>query len=83
MQEIERKDKQYVWHPFTQMKDWVASPQLTIAAAKGIKLIDTDGKEYYDGVFRCGLISTVIATPRLIRLSSISWDGWLILRCLG
>jgi len=50
MQEIERKDKQYVWHPFTQMKDWVASPQLTIAAAKGIKLIDTDGKEYYDGV---------------------------------
>lgn len=50
MQDIERKDKQYVWHPFTQMQDWVREPQMTIAAAQGVKLIDTDGKEYYDGV---------------------------------
>lgn len=50
MKEIERKDKQYVWHPFTQMQDWVAQPQLTIAAAHGVKLVDTDGREYYDGV---------------------------------
>lgn len=47
---IERKDKQYIWHPFTQMQDWVDNPQLVIAGAKGIKLIDTEGKEYYDGV---------------------------------
>lgn len=47
---IERKDKQYIWHPFTQMQDWVDTPQLVIAGAKGIKLIDTEGKEYYDGV---------------------------------
>lgn len=50
MQDIERKDKTYVWHPFTQMQDWVASKQLVIAAGEGIKLIDTDGKAYYDGV---------------------------------
>lgn len=47
---MERKDKQYVWHPFTQMKGWLENPQTVIAEAKGIKLIDMDGKEYYDGV---------------------------------
>jgi adenosylmethionine-8-amino-7-oxononanoate aminotransferase len=50
MNEIERKDKQYIWHPFTQMKGWLENPQTVIAEAKGIKLIDMDGKEYYDGV---------------------------------
>ncbi|HWR43053.1 adenosylmethionine--8-amino-7-oxononanoate transaminase [Sporomusa sp.] len=50
MHEAELKDKQYVWHPFTQMQDWVSRPQQVIAAAKGIKLIDTDGNEFYDGV---------------------------------
>lgn len=50
MNEIESKDKQYIWHPFTQMKGWRDSPQTVIAAAKGIKLIDMDGREYYDGV---------------------------------
>lgn len=50
MNRIEAIDKQYVWHPFTQMQDWAAAPQLVIAAGKGIKLIDADGKEYYDGV---------------------------------
>jgi adenosylmethionine-8-amino-7-oxononanoate aminotransferase len=50
MNEIERKDKEYIWHPFTQMQDWVAQPQLVIEAAEGIKLIDDQGKTYYDGV---------------------------------
>jgi len=50
MNEIELKDKQYVWHPFTQMKGWLENPQTVIAAANGIKLIDMDGREYYDGV---------------------------------
>lgn len=50
MHEAEIKDKQYVWHPFTQMQDWVSRPQTVIAAANGIKLIDTDGKEFFDGV---------------------------------
>jgi adenosylmethionine-8-amino-7-oxononanoate aminotransferase len=50
MQRVEALDKQYVWHPFTQMQDWVGNPQLVIVAGKGIKLIDIDGKEYYDGV---------------------------------
>ena len=50
MQEIEHKDKRYIWHPFTQMQDWVNRPQKVIAAARGSKLIDMEGREYYDGV---------------------------------
>lgn len=50
MHHAEQLDKQYVWHPFTQMQDWTARPQKVIAAAQGLKLIDTDGNQYYDGV---------------------------------
>jgi len=50
MNDIERKDKEYIWHPFTQMQEWVAQPQLIIQAAEGIKLIDSEGNQYYDGV---------------------------------
>lgn len=50
MNDIELKDKQYIWHPFTQMKDWIEKPQMVIAEASGTKLIDTEGNEYYDGV---------------------------------
>jgi adenosylmethionine-8-amino-7-oxononanoate aminotransferase len=44
------KDKQYVWHPFTQMRDWVAAEPLIIARAEGNELIDVDGRRYLDGV---------------------------------
>ena len=50
MNELERKDKEYVWHPFTQMQEWVAQPQMIIEEAEGIELIDSEGKKYYDGV---------------------------------
>lgn len=50
MQHIERLDKQYLWHPFTQMQDWVAESQMVIEQAEGVKLIDSNGKAYYDGV---------------------------------
>ncbi len=47
---LKDKDKQYVWHPFTQMKDWVKDDIIVIAAGEGSYLIDTDGKRYIDGV---------------------------------
>jgi len=43
-------DKAYVWHPFTQMKDWLESDPLVIDRAEGSYLIDTEGKKYLDGV---------------------------------
>lgn len=43
-------DKRYVWHPFTQMKDWFDSQPLVIEKGQGCYLIDSDGNRYLDGV---------------------------------
>src|SRR6187399_599435 len=45
-------DKQYVWHPFTHMRQWLADDHdpLVIVAAEGMHLIDSDGNRYLDGV---------------------------------
>jgi len=43
-------DHRDLWHPFTQMADWVAEPPLVVAAAEGCTLIDVDGRRYLDGV---------------------------------
>ena len=48
--ELQAQDKQYLWHPFTQMQDWIANNQLIIERGDGIYLYDTDGKKYIDGV---------------------------------
>jgi adenosylmethionine-8-amino-7-oxononanoate aminotransferase len=42
---IER-DKEFVWHPFTQHK--TAGDHLEIVKASGVSLFDADGKEYID-----------------------------------
>lgn len=44
------KDRKYIWYPFTQMKDWVASSPVIIDRGEGTYLIDIDGNRYYDGV---------------------------------
>jgi adenosylmethionine---8-amino-7-oxononanoate aminotransferase len=44
------KDKRYIWHPFTQMRDWLADEPLIIEAAEGNYLIDVYGRRYLDGV---------------------------------
>jgi adenosylmethionine---8-amino-7-oxononanoate aminotransferase len=43
-------DKKYVWHPFTQMEEWMGSDPLVIERAEDNYLIDTQGKKYLDGV---------------------------------
>jgi len=43
-------DKKYVWHPFTQMQDWLESDPLIIERGEGNWLFDIDGKRYLDGV---------------------------------
>jgi adenosylmethionine-8-amino-7-oxononanoate aminotransferase len=47
---IELMDKQYLWHPFTQMQDWAKEPQVIIESGKGSWLVDTRKKRYLDGV---------------------------------
>jgi adenosylmethionine-8-amino-7-oxononanoate aminotransferase len=43
-------DKRYLWHPFTQMADWLKSEPVIIDSAEGFYLIDTEGNRYIDGV---------------------------------
>ena len=43
-------DHDFIWHPFTQQRDWVAEEPLMIEAAEGSELIDADGNRYLDGV---------------------------------
>jgi adenosylmethionine-8-amino-7-oxononanoate aminotransferase len=43
-------DKEYLWHPFTQMKTWLASEPVVIESGDGFYLIDTKGRRYIDGV---------------------------------
>lgn len=43
-------DKAYLWHPFTQMKDWLDSEPLIVERGEGVYLIDIYGRRYIDGV---------------------------------
>ncbi len=48
--QLEIWDKDYLWHPFTQMQDYVKETPLIIEEGSGIFLRDIDGKEYIDGI---------------------------------
>src|SRR4051794_12199392 len=43
-------DHDYLWHPFTQMQEWLAEDPLIIEHAEGNYLFDVDGNRYFDGV---------------------------------
>ena len=43
-------DHRHLWHPFTQMADWLAEEPLVVAEAAGCTLVDTNGRRYLDGV---------------------------------
>ncbi len=42
-------DKKHLWHPFTQMNDWVKEEPVIIERGKGSYLYDTLGNKYLDG----------------------------------
>ena len=48
--QLSRWDRQYVWHPFTQMREWEEEEPLIIDKARGPFVWDTDGTKYFDGV---------------------------------
>src|SRR5258708_7925557 len=49
-QDLQRLDKQHIWHPFAPMKLWLENDPLVITAAEDMHLIDSDGKRYLDAV---------------------------------
>ncbi len=49
-EELAAWDQAYLWHPFTQMQEWLAEEPLIIASGDGNHLIDVYGNRYLDGV---------------------------------
>ena len=49
-EDIEKIDREYVWHPFTQMSDWEKERNLLIERGEGVYLYDIHGNKYIDGV---------------------------------
>src|ERR1700690_4461489 len=48
MHRLAQLDHRHVWHPFTQMRDWLAREPIVIVAGKGAVLRDVKGREYLD-----------------------------------
>src|SRR5438046_5056004 len=49
--ELMAADKQFVWHPFTNMREWCALEHepLVLIEGRGALLRDSRGREYIDG----------------------------------
>lgn len=48
--QLEADAKRFIWHPFTQMREWEQGAPIIIERAKGAYLYDLDGRRYLDGV---------------------------------
>jgi len=42
-------DHRHLWHPFTQMQEWLAEEPIVIDSADGMYLVDATGNRYLDG----------------------------------
>ena len=47
---LKEADHTYLWHPFTQMQEWMREEPCMIDRAEGHYLIDVHGRSYLDGV---------------------------------
>ena len=47
---LEELDRKYLWHPFTQMKEWQEETPIVIAEGRDCFIKDTYGRWYLDGV---------------------------------
>ncbi len=48
MHKLAKLDQKYVWHPFTQMRDWGKREPIVLAHGKGAVLEDVHGQKYLD-----------------------------------
>ncbi len=48
--QLELWDREHLWHPFTQMRQYAGDPSLIIERSEGCLLIDVEGHRYIDGV---------------------------------
>src|SRR6266566_3633966 len=48
MHPLAKLDHRYLWHPFTQMRDWLMKEPIIITRGRGAVLQDARGREYLD-----------------------------------
>ena len=46
---LEEADRRFVWHPYTQMRDWQRQENRVIVKGEGFYLVDDKGRRYLDG----------------------------------
>ena len=63
--ELVKKDKKYVWHPFTQMKDYETDSPIIIDRGEGIYIWDLEGNKYIDAISSWWVNTLGHSHPRL------------------
>jgi adenosylmethionine-8-amino-7-oxononanoate aminotransferase len=48
MHKLAQLDHRHLWHPFTQMRDWLKREPIVIVSGRGAELRDAHGKRYLD-----------------------------------
>ena len=48
--DLKRLDHTFLWHPFTQMQEWMSEEPCIISQGDGHYLVDVHGRKYLDGV---------------------------------
>lgn len=50
MTDLQEKDRRFLWHPFTQMRDYAERDLLIVDRAEGVRLFDARGRAYFDTI---------------------------------
>ena len=66
-------DHRHLWHPFTQMQEWLAEDPLVIVRGEKSYLYDTEGRATWTESPPFGRIFTVIAARKSTRQFANSW----------
>src|SRR5258706_4461408 len=48
VQNLARLDQQFIWHPFTQMREWLQREPIVIVRGEGAVIQDAHGRKYLD-----------------------------------
>ena len=65
---ILRRDRAHVWHPYTQMQDYLEKTEpLVLESARGSRLFDVNGRQYIDANASWYCSALGHQHPRLVR----------------
>ena len=72
MNRLAQLDHRYVWHPFTQMQDWLRTEPIVLVEGKGAVLRDVKGREISTPTPLFGPTCMVTGIPASTRPSDVS-----------